>query len=101
MAVTGPEGMAWSCVRGGAAGGWGQGLHRRAVGMERAAQGCGHGPECRSSRSVWTALSDIGFDLGWCCVEPGVGLSDPCGSLGNRKYSMILCNKIYNLVKIH
>ena len=40
--------------------------------MERAAQGCGHGPECRSSRSVWTALSDIGFDLGWCCVEPGV-----------------------------
>ena len=38
-------------------------------------------------RAVGTALSagvqqsDIGFDLGWCCVEPGVGLHDPCGSL--------------------
>jgi len=44
--------------------------------MEWAAQGCGHGPECRSS-----TLSDIGFDLGWWCVEPGVGLHDSCGSL--------------------
>ena len=39
-----PKGTAWSCVRGGAAGGQGQGLHQRVVGMERAAQGCGHGP---------------------------------------------------------
>ena len=39
----GPEGTAWSCVRGGAAGGWGQGLHQRAVGMEQPAQGSGHG----------------------------------------------------------
>ena len=67
MTATGPEGTAWSCVRGGAAGGEGQGLHQRVVGIERAAQGCGHGPECWSS-----TLSDIGFDLGWCCVEPGV-----------------------------
>ena len=44
----------------------GQGLHQRAVGMEWAAQGSGHGPECRSSRNVWTALSDMGFDFG--CV---------------------------------
>ena len=26
-------------------GGWGQGLHQRAVGMEQPAQGSGHGPE--------------------------------------------------------
>ena len=39
MTATGPEGTAWSRVRGGAAGGEGQGLHQRAVGME---QGCGH-----------------------------------------------------------
>ena len=45
MTATGPEGTAWSCVRGGAAGGEGQGLHQRAVGMERAAQGSGHSPE--------------------------------------------------------
>ena len=31
-------------VRGGAAGGEGKGLHQRAVGMERAAQGSGHSP---------------------------------------------------------
>ena len=45
MTATGPEGTAWSCVRGGAAGGVGQGLHQRVVGMERAAQGSGHSPE--------------------------------------------------------
>ena len=46
-------------------------LHQRAVGMEWAAQGSGHGPECQSSRTV---LSDTGLDIGWPCVEPGVGL---------------------------
>ena len=45
MTVTGPEGTAWSCVRGGAAGGEGKGLHQRAVGMEQPAQGSEHGPE--------------------------------------------------------
>ena len=39
------EGTAWSCVRGGAAGGEGKGLHRRVVGMEQPAQGSGHSPE--------------------------------------------------------
>jgi len=43
--ATGPEGTAWSCVRAGAAGGQGKGLHQRAVGMEWAAQGSGHSPE--------------------------------------------------------
>ena len=42
MTATGPERTAWSCVRGGAAGGEGKGLHQRVVGMERAAQGSGH-----------------------------------------------------------
>ena len=23
----------------------------------------------------------LGLNVGWCCVEPGVGLSDPYGSL--------------------
>ena len=26
------------------------------VGMEQAAQGCGHGPKCWSSRSIWDGL---------------------------------------------
>jgi len=43
--VTGPEGTAWSCVKGGLGGGLGQGLHQRLVGMERAAQGSRHSPE--------------------------------------------------------
>ena len=46
-------------------GSWGErkGLHQRAVGMEQPAQGSGHGPECRSSGGVWTALSDTGLDF--------------------------------------
>lgn len=28
-----------------------------------------------------TTYSDIGFSFGWSCIEPGVGLSDPCGLL--------------------
>ena len=43
--ATGPEGTAWSCARGGAAGGQGKGLRQRAAGMERAVQGSGHSPE--------------------------------------------------------
>jgi len=31
VTATGPEGTAWSCARGGAAGGWGQGLFERLV----------------------------------------------------------------------
>ena len=41
MTATGPEGTAWGCVRGGAAGSGGQGPHQRVVGMEQAAQGSG------------------------------------------------------------
>ena len=36
---------------------------------------------CRSSRRIWTVLSEVGFDFGWCCVGPGFGLSDPWISL--------------------
>ena len=32
-------------------------------------------PSCQSSRSIWTVLSDIGFDFEWFSVEPGVGLT--------------------------
>jgi len=45
VTATGPGGTAWSCGRGGAAGGQGQVLHHRTVGMEQGAQGSGHGPE--------------------------------------------------------
>ena len=64
--------------RHGAASWEGQVVHQRAVGTERAAQGSGHGPECRSSGSVWTLPSDFGF--GGCCMEPGAGLDSPCRS---------------------
>ena len=59
VTATGPEGTAWSCARGGTAEGEGKGLHQRAVGMERPAQGSGHGPQCQSSGSVWRALSTL------------------------------------------
>ena len=44
MTAAGPEGTAWSCVGTGSEG-WEQGLHQKAVGMERSAQGSEHGPE--------------------------------------------------------
>jgi len=58
VTATGPEGTAWSGVRGGAAGGEGQVLYQRMVGMEWAAQGGGHSPKCWSSRGSGTPLSD-------------------------------------------
>lgn len=65
MAATGPEGTAWSCVRGGAAGGEGKGLHQRAVGMEQPAQGSGHGPKLPELRErLDTALRHWVWILG-------------------------------------
>lgn len=45
---------------------------------KQAARGNDHSPKCRSSRSIWMALSDIEFEL-W--VEAAAELNDPCGSL--------------------
>ena len=72
--LTGPEGTAWIC-HGRAAGGEGKAVPQRAVGMERAAQGTGHGPECRSSGSVGTPLSAIRVGFG-CCVEQEAELEE-------------------------
>jgi len=47
VTATEPEEMAWSCVRGGAGGGW---LHQRVEDKEQAPQGSGHSPklsECK------------------------------------------------------
>ena len=63
MAATGPEGTAWSCVRGGAAGGEGKGLHQRAMGMDQPAQGSGHSPSPAEVQGVFGQHfhSDMGF----------------------------------------
>ena len=45
MTAAGPKGMAWSCAREEAAGGQGQVIHQRAVGVEQAVQGGGHSPK--------------------------------------------------------
>jgi len=64
VTVTGPEGTAWSCVRGGAAEGEGKGLHQRAVGMEGAAQGQWAWPmlpkllDSALSHGIWVVLLD-------------------------------------------
>ena len=36
-------------------------------------------PNCWSSRSICKHSQTQGLDLGWSCVEPGAGLSDPYG----------------------
>lgn len=43
-------------------------------GMERGVQG----PELLDLKDCWP--SEVGFWFGWCCVESGDGLCDPCGS---------------------
>ena len=53
-------------MRGGAGEGEGKSLTQKAVGMEWAVQGSGHSPECQSSGSVGTLLSDIGFGFRRC-----------------------------------
>lgn len=45
MTVKGPEGRAWSCVRGGLGECEEKALHQRVVGMEQPAQGSARGPE--------------------------------------------------------
>ena len=83
MTATGPEGTAWSCVRGRAAGGEGKGLHQRAVRMEQPAQGSGHGlklPEFRECHMIF----------GWSCMDPEVELHDPYGSLSTQDILCIL-----------
>lgn len=34
-----------------------------------------------NSRSIWTTLTEIWFNFGLSCVEPGIGVSDLYGSL--------------------
>ena len=74
MTATEPEGMAWRCVREGS----GKGSAPE-NGGEQLPRAVGMALSCQSSGSFGALLSDIGF--GWFCVEPGVGLGDPCGSL--------------------
>jgi len=43
-----------------------------------------------------------GLDLRWCCVEPGVGLSDPCGSFPTQDilwfYDSLLHWEVFSLL---
>lgn len=45
-------------------------FRRRQRAQKQAALGSGHNPECRSSRSVWTKLSDTHLTSAWSCAEP-------------------------------
>ena len=64
VTATGPEGTAWSCVRGGAAGGWGKGLHQKVVRpWSRLLRAAGMELSCWNLRSIWAMLSDTGFDF--------------------------------------
>jgi len=81
VTATGPEGTAWSCVRGGAAGGEGKGLRERAVGMEQPAQGSGHGLKLLELRERLDSALRYWYWIWGGAVEPRVGLGDPCGSL--------------------
>lgn len=53
--------------------------------MERAVQGCGHGPELPECSIYFGHHSQIqGLDLRWSFVELGVGVDDPYRSLPGR-----------------
>jgi len=80
VTATGPEGTAWSCVGEGELGVRGSFCTREWWACNRTV---GTAPSFRSSKSIWTALShtESFFFLGCLYVEPGVGFSDPWGSL--------------------
>ena len=54
---------------------------QRVVGMEQAAEGRGHGPKQPELRECWGTAMTHAIIFGWSRVDPGVGLSDPHGSL--------------------
>ena len=84
----------WSCIRESSGGGQGTVLLQRAVGMEQASQGSVHSPEYRSSRSIWTTLSDTGFGF-WVVWELDVmNLQVP----SNSGYSMVLYFSIKTVI---
>ena len=68
-------------------GGWG-------LGTGCASEGGGHGTGCTGQWAQPRGNGDqgafgqrsqtLGLDFGWCCVEPGAGLNDPCGHLLSR-----------------
>lgn len=52
------------------------------VGLGQAVQGSGYGPELSEFKKHLNNIlrpqtSDL--NLGWSCVNPGIGLADPCG----------------------
>jgi len=66
-------------------------LQKRAVGMEQAAQGSEHSAKCRSSGSVWTALSDTEFGVELCGARGWTPRSSWVPS--NSEYSTFLLIK--------
>jgi len=91
VTATGPEGIAWS--------GW-------ISGKGSAPEGSGHGPTCQSSRSVWTPLSDIGFEFwvvlcearswAWCESLPA---QDILRSYENSAWRAGSLYKIYEVIR--
>ena len=82
MTATGPEGTAWSCVRGEAD--W-------VSGKGSSPEGGGHGTGC-PGQQAWPQATGVqgtfqqrsqtkGLNFGWYCVETGVGLDGPYQSL--------------------
>ena len=55
--------------------------HHRVVGMEQTPHGSGHGPKLLESKNHLDNSHTSGLTFGWSCVEAGVGLYDPFGSL--------------------
>ena len=80
VTATGPEGTAWSCIRGASGEHEEKALHHRVVGMEHAPQVSGHGPELLELREGIGSILRQRDWVWWSYVEQGSGLSDPCGS---------------------
>ena len=69
----------------GQAGGLGKGsAPRGGRALGQAAQGSGHGTEPDRDQAFGHCSQTQGLVLGWFCEEPGVGLSDPWGSLPSQ-----------------
>jgi len=72
---------AWNCTGAGQLGGRERGCARGRWAWNGLHRAMGTAPSSGRAGSVWTLLSDMGFECGWCCVESGVGNSGCCGFL--------------------
>ena len=87
VTVTGPEGMAWSCIRGGSSWGLGEGSSPEG---SQALQEAPHGPKLTDFKKHVDNISEIWFDFWVVCEKTKVGLNGSSLPTFRRFYDSVI-----------